>query len=616
VVLHCRPDSSIRAFEITDLDLGGYLAGELPGYMIPSHFMKVDELPLTPSGKINRKRLPEPELEVREETTAPGADEVREKLTRVWSEILKIEPEKIDNDTSFFDLGGNSLRSVILLARIQKELNVEMTLTGVFEAPTIKEMAQYINKAAKEEFTSIEPLEEKEYYPLSLRQKRFYILQHMDETMVNNTPHIMVLQGDLERSRIERAFRDLIKRHESLRTGFETVGREPVQRVHQPGDLDFRVDYQELKKSETEAERIRNFVKPFDLSCAPLLRVGLIKLAENKHVLMFDMHHIITDGMSMQIFVKESAALYAGEQLPPIRLQYRDFSGWQNRLYETGKIKQQEEYWLKQFEKKVPRLQLPTDYPRPKVMRLEGDSLFFEIGKEETAALRTLVKTEDATIFMVLLAVYNVLLSKLTGQQDIVVGTGIVGRKHADLTGIIGLFFNTLALRNYPLENIEFRTFLKDLKERTLTSFENEDYPFDELVQELRRRGSLTMEANRNPVFETIFSMHNFDVGTVGAADTELPGLTLRAYPYENKTARYDLFLRGVDVDNKIMMELEYSTTLFNQATAERIVNHYKEVLHQVLENKDIKLKDITLSSQLLDAKASRSPEDYKNFGF
>jgi hypothetical protein len=298
--------------------------------------------------------------------------------------------------------------------------------------------------------SAIETTEEKDYYPLSSAQKRLYILQQMTpDTTVYNIPQFLELAGKQEAGKLADTFKKLIDRHESLRTFFHMIDGEPVQRIHTPGRLEFQLENHN-PGAANPGEIIKDFIHPFDLAKPPLVRAGLIKIEPLKHILMVDMHHIISDGISQGILIGDFAALANGKQLPPLKLQYKDYAGWQQSQEIQQTFKQQEEYWLGEFQGEIPVLNLPTDNPRPTFQSFAGDMIEFQLSPEQSGALYEISQARGVTLFMLLLTVFNILLSKLSGQEEIVMGTPIAGRGHADLEPIIGMFVNTLALRNYP----------------------------------------------------------------------------------------------------------------------------------------------------------------------
>ncbi|MDQ1354923.1 MAG: hypothetical protein QG657_5232, partial [Acidobacteriota bacterium] len=331
---------------------------------------------------------------------------------------------------------------------------------------------------------------------------------------------------------------------------------------------------------------IRNFIRPFDLSKSPLLRVGLVRLAEEKHLFLVDMHHIISDGMSTQVLVHDFSTLYAGRELPGINIQYKDYAEWQNRERVSKNIPGQGEFWKKEFEGEIPILELPADYSRPYVQDFEGNRIHFEINRDAFNALKILALETGATLYIVLLALYSIFLSKLSSQEDIVIGSPVAGRRHADLEKIIGMFVNTLALRNYPVGEKMFRDFLGEVKERTLKAFENQEYQYEDLVEKV----TVTRDVSRNPLFDTMFALQN-----TGSREIELPGLKLIPYEKENKTSKFDLTLTGVEVEAKLMFTFEYSTKLFREETINRFITYFKNIVSGLIENKERRISDFEI---------------------
>jgi fengycin family lipopeptide synthetase D len=571
-----------------------YLQEKFPDYMVPAYFVQLAEIPLTPSGKIDQRALPEPEMNAGENYMAPRS-EIEEKLVGIWSQVLGIEKEKIGIRDNFFQLGGHSLKATRLIAQVHKELGVKIEMTEFFKTLTISELSSYVPACTSQQYISIEAAEKKDYYPLSSAQKRLYLLQRMDRDNTGyNIPSVMELKGEVNKDRLEGTFKELIKRHESLRTAFVMLEGEPVQKVHQ--EVDFEIEYYEAHgagtghraQGEERASIIDNFIHPFDLSQAPLFRVGLIKLsgeAPPLHILILDMHHIITDGTSIRLLINDFTAVFIGGELPGFRLQYKDYSQWQNRFEETGSMKRQESYWLNRFEGEVPVLGLPTDYTRPVMQSFAGNTTAFSPGKKEIQQLKQLALDEGVSFFMVLLAVFNVLLAKVSGQEDIVVGTGIEGRRHHDLRQTVGMFVNTLALRNFPHQNIRFRDFLAILKQGTLEAFENQEYPFEELVG---KTVNVKRDSSRNPLFDVMFQLNN-----LGIRELEVPGLELKPYEFERGISKFDLTLWANEGPEEVLFSFEYCTKLFKPETIHLFTRYFKAIITSVIKDPDSQLWEI-----------------------
>ncbi|MGD2091071.1 MAG: amino acid adenylation domain-containing protein, partial [Candidatus Aminicenantes bacterium] len=569
-------------------ELGDYLTMELPDYMIPAYFVPLEKIPLTPNGKIDRKALPKPELSVGAGYAAPR-DEIETKLIKLWSTVLNLEREFIGIDSNFFQLGGHSLKAMILSAKMHKAFNVRVPLLEVFKTPRIRELAEYIKEKSQESYISIDPAEEKEYYALSPAQKRLYVLQQLvTDNTGYNMPYVIPLVEGVNKERLESVFKGLIARHESLRTSFKTVNEEPVQRIHR--QVDFSMGHYELREEAEAAALISGFTRPFDLSKAPILRVNLVTVGSSRRVLFIEMHHILTDGTSQDILEKEFMALYLGKELSRLRLQYKDYSQWCNSISRKEAIRRQEGYWLNEFSGELPVLNLPTDYPRPVVQRIEGNLVSFSLNGEETAIINTIIKENDVTLYMLLLAVFNVLISKLSGQEDIIIGTPIAARRHADLQDVIGMLVNTLAIRNYPAGDKTFRTFLKEIKQRTLDAYENQEYPFEELVDKL----TINRDTSRNPLFDVMFNLLNQGEykGAISPMNEPDP------YRYIKKTSNFDLSLTAAARGERIYLSFEYSTRLFTPATIERLIGYFKNILKVLSGDRELKLEEIEIMGE------------------
>lgn len=601
-------DSSMETSKLKE-----YLSWTLPSYMIPEYFVPLEKIPLNPHGKLDHNALPQPEIKGSQQYVAPR-DGVERKLLPIWGEILGIEKSTIGIDGNFFELGGHSLSATTMAFRIHQEFNVNIPLVEILKNPTIRELGEYIKTASEEEYMMINPAEQKEYYELSLTQRRFYIQQQLEtESVSYSGPAILILEGSLEREKLEEIFKILIRRNQNLRASFQVVKGRAVQRIHK--EVDFSIDYYEAEEEDMD-KLIEQLNRPFNLAQAPLMKVALIKVGELKHYIKIDMHHIVMDGITLGLFIKDIMEIYEGKEPPPLKLQYADFSEWQNSERQQEIIRKQGDYWFQQFADGVPELALPIDYTRPKIQRFEGNSLFFEISPEETKELRGLVLQEETSLYTVLFAFYFILLWKLSGQEDIVVGTAVSGRRHPDLMNIMGLFFNTVPIRQSIDGEKTFEAFLKDFKGDVMEVFENQDYPLDKIVEDLTSASLITRRSNRNQLFDTMFSLQNFETQAGSMPEIEIPGLKLIPYKYQPKTAWFDLFFVTLELDDIVSVRVEYSTELFKASTIERINKHYIEIMKQVLKDKTIKLIDITVTSEFLEVNTQLGHDEFLDFGF
>ncbi|HLP60022.1 MAG TPA: condensation domain-containing protein, partial [Candidatus Deferrimicrobium sp.] len=580
-------------------ELKAYLAELLPDYMIPAYFIPLERLPLTPGGKVDRKALPLPETGgINRAAFVAPRTWMEIKLQEIWCDVLK-SPGVIGITDDFFQLGGHSLRATALASRIQKEFNVNVPLTEIFKRPTIEGLAQYINASQKGKYALIGAVEKKEYYALSPAQKRLYILHRMESESVSyNMPQVIPFSEIIDVERMEWVFKELIRRHESLRTSFIIVAEEPVQRIHDNVAFELKV----FGSPETFFQKgfwppeaiIKSFIRPFDLVEAPLLRVGIIKGANGKNILLVDMHHIITDGTSNRILTGEFQALYLDKrkELPQLRLQYKDYAHWQNSEVQQALIKEQGAYWLNMFAEEVPVLNLPTDYPRPNTQSFEGGRIKFILSEKQSDALKALAKETGATLYISILSVFTFLLSRLSGQEDIIVGTPVAARRHADLEKIIGVFVNTLALRNNVPAEASYREFIKELKDRTLKAYENQEYQFESLVEKI----NVLRDIARNPVFDVMFNLLNMEEGSDNFLLMEQE--QANRYIYEEETSKFDLTLTAVDFAERVHLSFEYCTRLFKPATIERFIAYFKKIVAELSLNIDQNLSEIEILTQ------------------
>ncbi len=580
---------------------------DLPEFIIPGYFIKLEKIPLTPNGKIDRKKLPQPEIQ-RETTYIAPRTPLEANLVEIWAEELDLDQDKIGIDSNFFQLGGHSLKATSLISKIHKTMKLEIPLLELFRVPTVRGLADYITGAEKTGFISIEPAPVKPYYPLSSAQYRLYILQQMDVgSTAYNLPQVLFLDEKPCRELLEVTFKKLINRHESLRTSIVSIEGEIFQEIHD--QVPFAVEYSTAAREEA-GELLKRFVRPFGLGKAPFLRVNLVDI-ENQHwVLIADMHHIISDEISLGILLRDFSALYKGRELPPLRLQYKDYSEWQNRQKGSAAVKKQEEYWLKVFADQVPTLQMPLDYERPAELKFEGSTLTTAIDGSLYGQVKNCTNQWDVTFNILLLTAYYVLLSKYSGQEDIVVGNVVAGRRHADLENIIGFFVNMIALRNQPVRHQGFYAFLSKVKENAISAYDNQDYPFEELVSKL----NLQREAGRHPLVDTVFVAQNID------ADLEKISSSTKGNPGIEplKRSHFDLMLHASIFNNGIKLVMEYSTTLFKKVTVEEMLKCYTDILEQVIEieNKNLCLKEIKISHGFAAPRANVLQQQEIDFEF
>ncbi len=581
--LEHTPGSSPDAAQMRE-----YLGGILPNYMIPSMFVFLETFPINASGKLDRGALARL-AGSREQSGGAGGYEaprtpMEETLARIWGRVLGREQVGIHDN--FFDCGGHSLKATRVVSAIYKETGREIPLGDLFQNPTIAQLAPVIRPQEDRRFADIPPVEEREYYPVSNAQRRLWVLSQFEESNAGyNMPGGIMLEGSLDREALETAFKTLIRRHETLRTHFASIGGQPVQVVR--CRVDFSIPLETVETEEVE-DHIEAFsTAPFDLTRAPLFRVKLLKTGEQRHVLLFNMHHIISDGWSMNIFISEFLTLYKGLTLsppaavdlllPPLRLQYKDYTQWQTNLSAGEQMAAAGEYWRKQMEPAgdngLPLLNLPADYPRPSVKSYDGDALHFSLEPPLTAGINRLSKERGVTLFMFLLAAVDVLLSRYSGQEDIIVGSPIAGRNHPGLEDQVGFYVNTLALRGRVDGGRSFETFLDGVGHTTVRAYENQNYPFDKLVDEL----DLERELNRNPLFDVLVVLQNND-----AAQLEFPGLRVTRLDPRFKVSKFDVMFNFAEEKGGVETFIEYSTDLFRPGRILRMRDHFTQLVRSL----------------------------------
>jgi acyl carrier protein len=585
--------------EVAHQDLRKHLGEKLPEYMIPSYFVSIDEIPLTANGKIDRKALPEPDYDaIAEEDHVAPRDEIERELALIWQELLNLPKVGITDD--FFESGGDSLKAATLVSRIHERLGVRIRLTEVFKSSTIEALAGALRSFTDHEhYIPIPEAGELEHYAATSPQRGFYVMQQVDPGNLSyHMPTIAFeLHGELDRERIEKAFVDLIARQESLRTSIELVDETPVQNVH--GEVPFAIESFEVAGLDPEEERkkvreiIKAFVRPFDLATAPLFRAALIKFEEERHLLVIDIHHIITDGSSMILFMAQFLMLYRGEELPPLRIQHKDFAQWQMSEAGRQEMEKQERFWLEEYKGEVKSFDLPTDFARPKVQTFDGSLVVFDLEEEQVKALKQLALDREATLFMVLLSIFTIFLSKISQQEEVLVSMPVANRRHSDLQQVVGMFVNTLVVRNFPEKDKTFAGYLQDTRKKTLSSFDNQSYPLEELVSNL----NLKRDAGRSPLTDTMFVMHNVDIPMV-----EMPGITIKRYFAPQEHTQRDLTLAVASRANQLNISFQYNINLFKHETIERYAGYFREILGIVLENPDIRIADIHVDHSMLSA--------------
>jgi amino acid adenylation domain-containing protein len=565
--------------------LRSHLAERLPEYMVPAAYVHLDSLPLTPSGKTDRGALPAPgggAFAARGYEAPLG--ETEQALAEVWSELLGVE--RVGRWDHFFELGGHSLLAVRVVSRVRQVLGAQVELGALFQHPVLSELAEVVAAAGRAELPPIRRADRSARLPLSYAQQRLWFLEQVGG--LGGAYHLanrLRLRGALDREALVRALDRLVARHEALRTTFPARDGEPEQRIG-PESSRFHLEEHDLAgrvEALTELERViaEEAAAPFDLERGPLVRGRLVRLAEDDHVLLLTMHHIVADGWSMGVLVDELGRLYGAfraglpDPLPPLPIQYADYAAWQRRWVEDEVLEAQAGYWTRRLSGAPALLELPTDRPRPPRQDHAGAALQVLLDEPLAAGLRALGRRHGATLFMTLLAGWAATLSRLSGQEEVVIGTPTANRGRREIEGLIGFFVNTLALRVDLSERPTVARLLEQVRARALEAQQNQDIPFEQVVERVDPVRTLA----HGPLFQVMFTWQNTSRGSV-----ELPGLEPGRVPgAERTTAKFDLSLSLAEAGGRIVGgSLTYATSLFEPATVERHVGYLRRVLEQM----------------------------------
>ncbi|MFK8104812.1 MAG: amino acid adenylation domain-containing protein [Saprospiraceae bacterium] len=580
LIAYVIPNGTFQKEEILN-----YLKAELPEYMVPSIMIPLLEFPLNANGKVDKRALPEPDLG----TLLSGVyvapqNEMEKQLVAIWKTLLQLD--KVGIYDNFFDLGGHSLLAIGLQGKVQKVFSVNITLQDVFTYPDIVSLAKYIDTLNKDLFLSIEKVEDSSSYPVSSAQKRLYYLYQLDRDSTNyNITITCKSKANLEISKFEKAIFSLVDYHESLRTNFDVIDGE-IRQVIKAGD-DFKIDYYTTKNNSIDSI-VESFIRPFNLEKDYLFRVGLVNLENDTSILIFDLHHIITDGVSSDILLRDFRKLYHGKKLLGLNLTYKDYSAWQQKILKNEDTLKDKTYFLEMYAEEITPLELPSDFNRPLEVDHAGSVFSFELGEAERKGLQALMGSNGTRMYVVLLSLFKILFSKLSGsQEDIVVGTVTSGRNHDDLEDLVGMFVNTLALRSYPTADKTFHDYLLEVRSLVFDSFSHQLYQFDDLINDL----SLAHEANRNPLFDVMFSYFR-------VVNKEESSSALMA-PYEDllqaETSKFDLMITASEYDDELSFDINYKTCLFKEETISTFVSYFRNIIQTVILNKEIALGEINL---------------------
>ncbi|HEX7184093.1 MAG TPA: amino acid adenylation domain-containing protein, partial [Thermoanaerobaculia bacterium] len=598
-----RPEAEVFA------ELREHLRGRLPDYMVPAHFVHIDEIPLSANGKVDRKALPQPQALLTEPPAAGPVfvepeGELERQIAAIVSEILGVD--HVGARDNFFELGGNSVAAIRVISRISRLLGEAPPVRLLFERPRVRDLAEWVATSRGEAKSEAPPVVRVPrapgvVLPLSFSQQRLWFLNRLEpDNSSYNAPAVLRLHGRLDLPALGSSLSEILRRHESLRTTFPEVDGQPRQEIASASPslplpvVDLAALPANLREAENARQVAAETARLFDLQKGPLMRAVLLRLDERDHVLAITAHHIVCDFWSSGIFVRELSTLYGaavrGERspLPELPVQYADFAAWQRSWLTGAVVERLVEAWRSQLAGVPAAIDLPTDRPYPPVQTFRGGSMGFHLFGEAASGIQALAGAAEVTPFMTLLAGWQTLLHRYSGQDDIVVGSPIHGRTRPEFEELIGLFINTLPLRGDLAGDPGFRELLERVRERALDAFALQDLPFEKLVEELQPPRDLA----RPPLFQVMLILQNTPAETL-----DLPGLTLSHAPVESGTARLELLLTLTETAEGLTGFLEYNADLFDRSTAERLLRHFETLLTGAAADPARRLSELPLLS-------------------
>jgi len=586
-------------------DLRAWLGEQLPVYMVPSVIISLARMPLTLHGKVDRDALPDPgPLLPKSRAAVPPRDETETRIAAIWQDLLGLGEGTFGVHHNFFELGGHSLTATRLVSRLRDEMSVELGLRTLFEAPTIEGIAASIARSAAVSTAPIAPAPRDEPLPLSFAQQRLWFLDRLEGAGATyNLPVALRVDGRLDVDLLQRGLEEIVARHDSLRTTFVIIDGTPRQVIDQ--GRPFRLAVVDL--SGLEAEPARHHAKlianreaftPFDLERGPLLRVTYLR--GDEQALLITMHHIIADGWSVNVFINEIATLYGGDAtLPTPELQYGDFAHWQRQWLQGERLEAQIDYWRNQLSDAPELLELPTDRPRPEVQTYRGADMDFRVPASLVDRLSQIGRDRDSTLFMTLLSVFGVLLSRYSNQERVVIGSPIANRTRRETESMIGFFVNTLALHLELNERQPFTELLTEVRRTALDAYSHQDIPFERIVEELRPERSMS----HSPIFQVMFSLENAQ-----EAALSLPGLSLSMIDLDSVVAKFDLSVALTETDNGLEGAIQLNTDLFDETTIQQLAEHFRGLLEGVATDPSKPIHDLAL---LTEQEAERQLETW-----
>lgn len=573
----------VSEHEINPEIIKAILSKKLPYYMIPSYFVHLTNMPLTANGKVDRKALPE--IQIEEKYVAPSTL-TEQKLCTIWETLLSKSPISIESN--FFTIGGDSLSAIRMITQIEKVFHVKLLVKDIFTNHTIKNLAKRIDSSPNEveENKPIPKAEKKESYPLSSAQRRIYYSTTMtsQNTTVYNTPMIVRLEGPVDEKRLEMCIQKLIQKHASLRTYFTvTDSGEVVQRIKDT--VSFTLPVQKTKKRSISS-LFQDFIKPFALEKAPLMHVAFFSSTKNTSYLFLDLHHSIVDGSSVSLLLEELSKLYNGLTLEESAIDYPDFAVWEDACLQNNSFAESKEFWQNELTGELPLLALPTTYQRPETRDFKGNHYLSTIEKTKAQKIKILAGQLHTTPYIILLACYYILLYKYSGQEDIIVASPVSGRYREELKNMVGMFVNSIPIRETISGKMTIQDFILHLSNHFLDCIDHQEYPFDEMVKDKKEK----RDASRNPIFDTMFVYQN-----EGIPNFSFSNINASLLDFPNTISKFDVSLEIFPKESSYSLSFEYATSLFSREYIDNFCKHYQVIVSTVLEDIQASIASISM---------------------
>lgn len=584
--------------EFNKSDLILTLKNYFPDYLIPKYFFEMEEFPLKESGKLNTDDLPKPES--LNETIIAPQNEFEKQLRLIWSGILNINENSICISDNFFELGGNSLSVNLMASKIYQRFSKKISLIQIFEKPNIKDIAELIKNESVINKNSLKPAIIKDYYQLTSGQQRLFFLQELDtDSMAYNLPFIVEFKSAPDIEKIDNILNQIIGRHESLRTSFKYMD-ETVKQIIHPKCI-VKTEFVDLKDYNGDLQhKIHSRLKPFNLDKAPLFRPLIIRTPELKYLFLIDMHHIIADAFSHGYLIQDFIELLDCGKLTELKYQYKDFGEWEHQAIGSKEFINQKEFWINQFKDNYQSIEIPLDMSRPDIRSFNGESLSIDFTEVETKQITDYLTRNDCTVFMFFLTVYNIFLSKLADQDDIVIGVPVDTRDQEVLKGVVGNFTNMIAIRNYIDKELSVKEFIREIKMSSINCLENKEFPFEELIKEL----GIVTTPSRNSLVDVALNVVEFDLSGNYSKYFRKSEIDL-----QNNSSKYDLFLRAYLFEKNLEMSLEYSSDILHKDSIEKYLKALKHIIISMLKNDLTMIDDISIND-ILEIEKSEITEE------